>query len=271
MFSFSISAGTMQSYPIFFPITTPPLIGCSSNLLHCFFPFLQTENSSCFYTLHPHPNTIGFSILQLKANKSQVKISEYWISESKKYSQSQDWLIQRWSSKPKFEFAIKCWSTKSSQWLQRFSVMYCIRSRSTQQKSWCWEPKSPVYPPQEILFQTSFQVVPLTGYLLVAKKDCLQLLLKHSLWFSFTQNTLNFHTAKVLHNVKQSVVSRDDQKITFKLNFLSDPEWQCIGTHYFGSHVSSLVMLHYLKTVLSTTLLFVCWREILRTIKVVLL
>lgn len=80
-----------------------------------------------------------------------------------------------------------------------------------------------------------FQLVPLTGQLLVAEADCLQSLLKHSLWFSFTQNTFDFHAAMERHNVQQSVVSRDDQKITSKGNFLSDPECYCTGTCYFGS------------------------------------
>lgn len=50
---------------IFFPnyYSSSALTDYSSNFLHCFFLSLQTENSSCFYTLHPHPNAIGFSIL----------------------------------------------------------------------------------------------------------------------------------------------------------------------------------------------------------------
>lgn len=56
----------------------------------------------------------------------------------------------------------------------------------------------------------------------------------------------------IVHNVQRSVVSRDDQKITSKRNFLSDPECYCIGTCYFGSLLSSMDMLYYLKTVLLT-------------------
>lgn len=39
-----------------------------------------------------------------------------------------------------------------------------------------------------------------------------------------SKNTFNIHTEKALHNIKQSVVSRYDQKITFKVSCLSDPE-----------------------------------------------
>lgn len=48
-----------------------------------FFLSLQTENSICFHTLQSHPNITGFSILQLKARESHVKISKYWISKSR--------------------------------------------------------------------------------------------------------------------------------------------------------------------------------------------
>lgn len=48
-----------------------------------FFLSLQTENASCFHTLQSHPNITDFSILQLKARESHVKISKYWISKSR--------------------------------------------------------------------------------------------------------------------------------------------------------------------------------------------
>ena len=78
------------------------------------FSFSLKQKTSTAFTLYT-PILTPLASLSCSWKQRKVKISEYWICEYFLDSLSQDRLIQRWSSKPKLEFAIKCQSAKKSQ------------------------------------------------------------------------------------------------------------------------------------------------------------
>lgn len=172
MFSLSISAGMVQSYPIFSPLHSSTDRLQFQSLLFPSFPFKQKPPAA--FTLSKailHHYITSFSTLQLKARENHVKISKCWIS---KLRQTHSEEVQNQN----LSLPIRFWSTKSSQWQYHSSAMHKVWI--IQQKGGFWEAKSPLNPSQVVVFQTGMQLIPLPGYPLAAEVDCLQLLLA---WF----------------------------------------------------------------------------------------
>lgn len=138
LFSFSVSAGIVQNYLIFFShyYSSSPLKGSSSNT-PCFYLFLQTKNSSCSTPPSLHHQLLYPAI----KSKAKPRLLSTELANPNTTQQSRETHSEMQVSSKNFKTTHRG-SLQVTAGPQRahsdFSTMRCNEDGSTQQKSWHW-------------------------------------------------------------------------------------------------------------------------------------